>query len=64
MNRFNYFACSQTQACNYFDFSFMKVYLLNCECSYVLDLLLCLFEGLMHCLHEGSIYTFSEHSCL
>lgn len=57
MNRFNYFACSQTQVCNYFDFSFMKVYLLNCKCSYVLDLLLWLFEGLMHwspwyvCLH-------------
>lgn len=41
-----------------------KAYLLNCECSYVLDLLLCLFEGFMHCLHEGSIYMFSEHSCL
>lgn len=24
MSRFNYFACSQTQACNYFDFTQMK----------------------------------------
>lgn len=48
MNIFGNFTCFQTQVCNYYDFSFMKAFFLNCKCNYVLDLILWLCAGFMH----------------